>query len=144
MAGALYACCLMRGWRRFTSDSKECEVLLKGATYFENLGIDLLSQLHKTDRQLTPQMLTRTVSILNGRTCLQLASEARALQFLAHISCKNFLETIWFGQILPETSFSQMLLAILFPPYLFALEYRPKKEIGELTSSSSKVEVRWK
>ena len=124
----------MRRLRQFTSDPKECEELLTNSNYFENLAIDLLSQFRETCRNMTLQMLTRTVHILNGRTCLELASDAKALQFLSHISCQNLFDTIWYGQILPDTPFSQMLLAILFPPYLFALKYRSKKDIKEMTS----------
>ena len=141
LAGALYSCCILRAMEKLTPDSKEKEALLENANYFENLAIDLLTQFHQTDSDLSYQILTRSVNLLNGRTCLHIASLGRALRFISHTSCQNLLDIIWFGQIDPSSSFIQILIAIICPPLLFALHYRSKNEIDSMIEIFSENEV---
>ena len=115
-------------------DFKEVEALDENSTYFEQLAIDLLSQCHQTDRELTHKMLTRNVSILNGRSCLQLAATSSAMKFISHPNCLALIDNMWHGQILPTNSTFRILVASFFPPILFTLKYRSRMEIKEMTA----------
>ena len=137
MAAALYACCILREMADQSHDSKEVEALEENANSFEQLAIDLLAQFYETDRDLSHQMLTRSVSVLNGRTCLQIATAAHAIRFVSQSSCLTLLEVVWYGQVLPTNHIWHILLAIIFPPILWTLQYRRKEEIKELTATFS-------
>ncbi len=140
LAGALYACCLLRGLMSHTEDTREKEQLAVNAKFFEQLAIDLLTQFYETDRYLATQMLNREVRLINGRTCLEIAANAEALRFLSHISCQSLLESIWYGQIL-RTSWILLLLTMICPPLLFVLDYRSKEEIKDMTRIQSENDV---
>ena len=135
LAGAIFACFLLRKMANLTNDKDEKYSMIENANFFEKLASELLTECSSTNYDLTMEILLRQVYMLSGRTCLKMAYDCLALKFLTHYSCQNITECIWNGHLLPGHRIFRILIAAIFPPLLLTLNYRGNNEINKLISS---------
>ena len=134
MGAALFACKVLRLLAKLTTNREEIEDLEQNANFFEKLAIDLLTKCYSANSEIAQIILIRGIPSLNGRTCMELAHSAGAIQFLSHICSVRLIDRIWNGHILPGPSLIRILLTTVFPPLLFSLKFRSKAEIQSLMS----------
>ena len=135
LAAALLACHLLRKQADLTTYREESESLLENSSFFEKLSIELITQCYSANNEIAQLLLIRSISILTGRTCIELAYDAGCIQFLSHICCIRLIERVWMGHILPGYRLIRIVFTTLCPPLLFTLKFRSKREIRNLTSS---------
>ena len=129
MAGALFACRILRSLAKQKTSKEDREELLLTASFFEKVSLEILDQLHLAlfpNIRPIEQILLRPVALLNNFNCLQLAEDAQVRKFFFHRECQALVGRIWYGQI-KETSFWKVLQVTLFPPLLFRLKYHKKQ-----------------
>ena len=125
MAGALFACRILRSLAKKKTSKEDREELLLTASFFEKVSLEILDQLHLAlfpNIRPIEQILLRPVALLNNFNCLQLAEDAEIRKFFFHRECQAIVGRIWYGQI-DETSFWKILQVALFPPLFFRLKY---------------------
>ncbi|CAL1532413.1 unnamed protein product [Lymnaea stagnalis] len=100
------------------------------AEEFLSLALELLGHCYKIDDDYTQQLLTYELKNFSEQTCLGLAVLANHRQFIAHTCCQMLLNDLWIGGLrMRKNSTIKVLMGILFPPYLFALDFKSKEEL---------------
>ena len=122
-------------------NNQEKEEFAENRSEFEELAIDLMAQCHSTNPEVAQVVLSRSVKILNDRTCLELAGECEARKCLFHRSCNGLCKEIWNGHILKENSNWLIWFSMIFPPLLFFIHYRDKKEIKSIATLVSNLNL---
>ncbi|XP_064607878.1 transient receptor potential cation channel subfamily M member 3-like isoform X2 [Liolophura sinensis] len=134
MAKALMACKLYKAMAH-VADQDDLEVdisdeLRRYAKEFQILALELLEHCYKIDDDYTQQLLTYELKNFSDQTCLSLAVAAYHREFIAHTCCQILLTDMWMGGLLMRKSTSlKVILCILFPPYIQALEFKSKEEL---------------
>uniref|UniRef100_A0A2C9JU93 TRPM SLOG domain-containing protein n=1 Tax=Biomphalaria glabrata TaxID=6526 RepID=A0A2C9JU93_BIOGL len=97
---------------------------------FLNLALELLNHCYKIDDDYTQQLLTYELKNFSDQTCLGLAVLANHRQFIAHTCCQMLLNDLWIGGLcMRKYSTIKVILGIIFPPFLFALDFKTKEEL---------------
>uniref|UniRef100_A0A2C9JU91 TRPM SLOG domain-containing protein n=1 Tax=Biomphalaria glabrata TaxID=6526 RepID=A0A2C9JU91_BIOGL len=97
---------------------------------FLNLALELLNHCYKIDDDYTQQLLTYELKNFSDQTCLGLAVLANHRQFIAHTCCQMLLNDLWIGGLrMRKYSTIKVILGIIFPPFLFALDFKSKEEL---------------
>ncbi|KFD52861.1 hypothetical protein M513_06171 [Trichuris suis] len=108
-------------------DSELLEALNRKAEHFRSLAVELLDQCYRRDRQLAVQLLTQSLDRWSGHSCLALAVRAGDKAFLSHRCCQRLLDDLWHGGIrVQKNSIFHVLLAVLFPFAIMALDFKSK------------------
>lgn len=95
------------------------------ADSMEQLAIVFVNMCARDDERRAEQLLAREVPALSGRTPLELAYAADAIQFIANDRCQTFLDRVWYGHIKKTQHRGLLIFCALFcPPVLFLLDYR--------------------
>ncbi|XP_052793004.1 transient receptor potential cation channel subfamily M member 3-like isoform X2 [Mya arenaria] len=134
MAKALMACKLYRGMaHEADQDDLEIEIpdeIRKYANEFQTLALELLEHCYKIDDDYTQQLLTYELKNFSEQTCLSLAVEANHREFVAHTCSQMLLNDMWMGGLRMRKNTSlKVILGILIPPYIIALEFKSKEEL---------------
>ncbi|XP_033750310.1 LOW QUALITY PROTEIN: transient receptor potential cation channel subfamily M member 3-like [Pecten maximus] len=134
MAKALMACKLYKAMSH-EADSDDLEVdisdeLRSYAKEFQVLALELLEHCYKIDDDYTQQLLTYELKNFSDQTCLSLAVAANHREFVAHTCCQILLNDMWMGGLqMRKNSSLKVILGILIPPYILALEFKSKEEL---------------
>ncbi|KAK2171560.1 hypothetical protein NP493_1054g00080 [Ridgeia piscesae] len=134
LAKALIACRLYKSMaREAADDALEVDISeeLQGfAREFSSLALDLLEHCHKTDDDLTQQLLTYELRSWSEQTCLALANCANHRDFIAYTSCQILLTEMWMGGLRTRkyASLKVILGILLLFPCLW-MEFRSKEEL---------------
>ncbi|XP_059155365.1 transient receptor potential cation channel subfamily M member 3-like isoform X3 [Physella acuta] len=129
LAGKLYAA------MAHEADQDDLEIELSEefrhyADEFLSLALELLGHCYKIDDDYTQQLLTYELKNFSEQTCLGLAVIANHRQFIAHTCCQVLLNDLWIGGLRMRKNTSlKVILGIIFPPYLFALDFKSKEEL---------------
>ncbi|XP_055889921.1 transient receptor potential cation channel subfamily M member 3-like isoform X5 [Biomphalaria glabrata] len=129
LAGKLYAA------MAHEADQDDLEIELSEefrhyADEFLGLALELLGHCYKIDDDYTQQLLTYELKNFSEQTCLGLAVIANHRQFIAHTCCQVLLNDLWIGGLRMRKNTSlKVILGIIFPPYLFALDFKSKEEL---------------
>ncbi|XP_013397522.1 transient receptor potential cation channel subfamily M member 1-like isoform X2 [Lingula anatina] len=119
--------------REAEQDDLEVEIFEELRTYskeFQNITMELLEVCYKTDADATKQLLTYELKNWSNQTCLSLAVSAVHREFLAHPCCQMLLTDMWMGGLnMRKYTVLKVLMGILIPPLLLALEYKSKEEL---------------
>ncbi|KAJ8304156.1 hypothetical protein KUTeg_017739 [Tegillarca granosa] len=134
MAKALMACKLYKAMAH-EADSDDLEVdifeeLRSYAKEFQVLALELLEHCYKMDDDYTQQLLTYELKNFSDQTCLSLAVAANHRQFIAHTCCQILLNDMWMGGLqMRKNSSLKVILGILMPLYIMALDFKSKEEL---------------
>lgn len=90
----------------------------------------LLDKCYKEDDKLTSQLLTYDLVNWSHWTCLTLAVSANLKDFLSHAACQVLISDLWMGgmKIRKFVTF-KVITALLFPPAIFAIQFKSAKEL---------------
>ncbi|RUS83212.1 hypothetical protein EGW08_009023 [Elysia chlorotica] len=129
LAGQLYASMAHEA----DQDDLEIELSQEFRTYadeFLKLSLELLEHCYKIDDDYTQQLLTYELKNFSEQTCLGLAVIANHRPFIAHTCCQVLLNDLWIGGLRMRKNTSlKVILGIVFPPYILALDFKSKEEL---------------
>lgn len=129
LAGQLYAAMAHEA----DQDDLEIELSQEFRAYadeFLNLSLELLEHCYKIDDDYTQQLLTYELKNFSEQTCLGLAVIANHRPFIAHTCCQVLLNDLWIGGLRMRKNTSlKVILGIVFPPYILALDFKSKEEL---------------
>ncbi|XP_059155361.1 transient receptor potential cation channel subfamily M member 1-like [Physella acuta] len=129
IAGKLYAAMAHEA----EQDDLEIELTEEFQHYadeFLGLALELLGHCYKIDDDYTQQLLTYELKNFSEQTCLSLAVMANHRKFIAHTCCQMLLNDLWIGGLrMRKNSTLKVILGIIFPPYLFVLDFKSKEEL---------------
>ncbi|XP_048583807.1 transient receptor potential cation channel subfamily M member 7 isoform X3 [Nematostella vectensis] len=103
---------------------------------FYDIALGLLDECYKANDVLAQRLLIYHPVYWGGRTSLSLAVASRHEEFVAHSCCQKKLTEIWMGAL--KTGYNgslKVLLGILFPPLIFALEFRSREEMQRVPTT---------
>ncbi|PVD19530.1 hypothetical protein C0Q70_20019 [Pomacea canaliculata] len=134
MAKALVACKLYRAMaHEADQDDLEIELSEEFRSYsneFQVLALELLEHCYKLDDDYSQQLLTYEIKTFSEQTNLSLAVAANHRQFIAHTACQVLLNDLWIGGMRMRKNTSlKVILGILFPPYMLALDFKSREEL---------------
>ena len=90
----------------------------------------LLDKCYKEEDQLTSQLLTYDLVYWSHWTCLTLAVSANLKDFLSHAACQLLINDLWMGGMkIRKHVIPKIIIALLFPPALFAIQFKSAKEL---------------
>lgn len=90
----------------------------------------LLDKCYKEEDQLTSQLLTYDLVNWSHWTCLTLAVSANLKDFLSHAACQLLINDLWMGGMkIRKHVIPKIIAALLFPPALFAIQFKSAKEL---------------
>lgn len=94
------------------------------------MAIGILEKAYKEDDTLTSQLLTYDLVNWSHWTCLNLAVSANLKDFLSHAACQLLISDLWMGgmKIRKNVTF-KVISALIFPPAIFAIEFKSAKEL---------------
>ena len=102
------------GFRRLIIDTISCNgqytqtikslIILTTFTcsFYEQLAVGVLSECYNSNPKSTSQLLVREVETFGKTTTLQLAVEAKNMEFVAHPASQAVLTKIWMGQLVED------------------------------------------
>jgi transient receptor potential cation channel subfamily M protein 3 len=97
---------------------------------FAIFATGLLDRCYKEDDDITNQLLTYDLVNWSHWTCLNLAVAASLKDFLSHTSCQMLLSDLWMGGMkIRKYVTYKVITALLFPPALFAIQFKSAKEL---------------
>ncbi|CAF0758756.1 unnamed protein product [Brachionus calyciflorus] len=111
-------------------DSEISEEFKHYAEEFTNLAVGLLDKAYKEDDKLTSQLLTYDLVNWSHWTCLTLAVSANLKDFLSHAACQLLISDLWMGGMkIRKYVTYKVIAALLFPPAIFAIQFKSAKEL---------------
>lgn len=120
------ACCLLSFIWHY-SNSKQ--INLKKSE-FSNLAVGLLDKCYKEEDELASQLLTYDLVDWSHWTCLTLAVSANLKDFLSHAACQLLINDLWMGGMkIRKHVIFKVIAALLFPPAIFAIQFKSAKEL---------------
>ena len=97
---------------------------------FATFSVGLLDQCYKENVELTNQLLTYDLVNWSHWTCLNLAVAASIKDFLSHTSCQVLFSDLWMGGMkIRKYVTYKVITALLFPPAIFAIQFKSPKEL---------------
>uniref|UniRef100_A0A3B1JAT9 non-specific serine/threonine protein kinase n=1 Tax=Astyanax mexicanus TaxID=7994 RepID=A0A3B1JAT9_ASTMX len=140
MAKALVACKLCRSmcYEAKKSDVVDdtSEELKEYSNEFGTLAVDLLEQSFRQDELMSMKLLTYELKNWSNSTCLKLAVSSRLRPFVAHTCTQMLLSDMWMERLnMRKNSWYKVILSILVPPAILALEYKSKAEMAHIPQS---------
>ncbi|XP_078740906.1 transient receptor potential cation channel subfamily M member 3-like, partial [Lampetra fluviatilis] len=132
MAKALVACKL---YKAMCSEASLTDVvddvsqeLDSNSKEFGQLAVDLLDQVYRQDEQVAMRLLTYELKNWSNSTCLKLAVAGKQRDFIAHTCSQMLLTDMWMGGLrVRKNTFLKVIMGILIPPSILALEYRGRE-----------------
>ncbi|XP_033107562.1 transient receptor potential cation channel subfamily M member 7-like [Anneissia japonica] len=108
----------------------ETAALLKSESEkYSGYAYDLLDICYDMNEKQAKKITVRRHSNWSRYSCLSLAVRASHMKFVAHQCCQAHMNDIWVGKLLTRKAY-KVLLCCIFPPFLFGIKYKSRKEIS--------------
>ncbi|XP_038639896.1 transient receptor potential cation channel subfamily M member 4-like [Scyliorhinus canicula] len=120
VSSGLVACRILREMARYQPEAEGAKVMKEMASKFAQLSLDVFNQCYRHNERRAFRLLVRSCPQWGRATCLQLATEADAWNFLAHDGVQALLNQIWWGEMDRNTSTWKLCLAFFFPPFIYS------------------------
>uniref|UniRef100_UPI00398E55D5 transient receptor potential cation channel subfamily M member 4a n=1 Tax=Pristiophorus japonicus TaxID=55135 RepID=UPI00398E55D5 len=120
VSSGLVACRILREMARHEPEAGGAQAMKEMGAQFEQLALDVFNECYRHSEQRAFRLLVRRCSVWGQATCLQLATEADARNFLAHDGVQALLSQIWWGEMDRNTEVWRMGLAFFCPPFIFS------------------------
>ncbi|XP_078093553.1 transient receptor potential cation channel subfamily M member 5-like [Mustelus asterias] len=143
VSSGLVACRILREMARHQPEAEAATVMKEMAAKFAQLSLDVFNQCYRHSERRAFRLLVRQCPLWGTATCLQLATEADARNFLAHDGVQALLNQIWWGEMDRNTKTWKLCLAFFCPPLIYsklikfsnsAEEQRTEKTASDLDS----------
>ncbi|XP_060040604.1 transient receptor potential cation channel subfamily M member 2 isoform X2 [Erinaceus europaeus] len=118
IAAGLACSRMLRELAREGLDAKRLDATRALANEFESKAIGVFTECCREDREQAEKLLTRVSEAWGGSTCLQLALDAGAMQFMAQGGVQAYLTKVWWGELQEDTGLWRVALCLLTFPLL--------------------------
>uniref|UniRef100_A0A8B9PZT3 Transient receptor potential cation channel subfamily M member 2 n=1 Tax=Apteryx owenii TaxID=8824 RepID=A0A8B9PZT3_APTOW len=99
--------------------------------------LGVFTECYRKDEERAQKLLTRVSEAWGKTTCLQLALEAKNMNFVSHGGVQAFLTKVWWGKMCVDNGLWRVIVCMLFFPLLYTslITFREKKPqpVGCLT-----------
>ncbi len=134
LAKALFAVKLNKALAREAElddlDSEISDQFKKYSDEFATLACGFLEKCYKENDILTSQLLTYDLVNWGNWTCLSFAISANLKDFISHPACQLLISDLWMGGMkIRKYVTIKVIAAILFPPAIFAIQFKSAKEL---------------
>ncbi|XP_041034022.1 transient receptor potential cation channel subfamily M member 4a isoform X3 [Carcharodon carcharias] len=120
VSSGLVACRILREMAHHQPEAEGAQVMKEMAAKFAQLSLDVFNQCYRHNEKRAFCLLVRQCPLWGRATCLQLATEADAWNFLAHDGVQALLNQIWWGEMDRNTETWKLCLAFFCPPFIYS------------------------
>ncbi|XP_078514881.1 transient receptor potential cation channel subfamily M member 2-like isoform X2 [Lissotriton helveticus] len=104
---------------RMEEHAETSNEMLALADRFGQRAVGVLSECCVKNENYAEELLTRVSVAWGGSSCLQLAVDANAKDFMSHGGVQMFLTKIWWGKLSTINSTFTVILCVLFLPLIY-------------------------
>ncbi|XP_048362343.1 transient receptor potential cation channel subfamily M member 2 isoform X1 [Sphaerodactylus townsendi] len=119
IAAALACSKILKELSKEEDDTDSTEEMLTLAEEYEHRAIGVFTECHRKDEERAQKLLIRISDAWGKTTCLQLALEAKNMNFVSHGAVQAFLTKVWWGKMSVDNGICQVILCMLFFPLLY-------------------------
>ncbi|XP_074859743.1 transient receptor potential cation channel subfamily M member 2 [Carettochelys insculpta] len=110
-------------------DTDGVEEMLALAEEYEHRAIGVFTECYRKDEERAQKLLVRVSEAWGKTTCLQLALEAKNMNFVSHGGVQAFLTRVWWGQLCVDNGLWRVTLCTLLFPLIYTgfVAFREKR-----------------
>uniref|UniRef100_A0A8B9ZZE3 Transient receptor potential cation channel subfamily M member 2 n=1 Tax=Anas zonorhyncha TaxID=75864 RepID=A0A8B9ZZE3_9AVES len=129
MVAALACSKILKELAKEEEDTDTTDEMLALAEQYENKAIGVFTDCYRKDEERAQKLLIRVSEAWGKTTCLQLALEAKNMNFVAHGGVQAFLTKVWWGKLCIDNGLWRVIACMLFFPLLYTslITFREKK-----------------
>ncbi|XP_067157599.1 transient receptor potential cation channel subfamily M member 2 [Apteryx mantelli] len=129
MVAALACSKILKELAKEEEDTDTTEEMLALAEQYEHKAIGVFTECYRKDEERAQKLLTRVSEAWGKTTCLQLALEAKNMNFVSHGGVQAFLTKVWWGKMCVDNGLWRVIVCMLFFPLLYTslITFREKK-----------------
>ncbi|XP_060705249.1 transient receptor potential cation channel subfamily M member 4a isoform X2 [Hemiscyllium ocellatum] len=120
VSSGLVACRILREMARYQPEAEGAQRMKEMAAKFAQLSLDVFNQCYRHNEKRAFRLLVRQCPLWGSATCLQLANEADARNFLAHDGVQALLNQIWWGEMDRNTETWKLCIAFFCPLFIYS------------------------
>ncbi|NXY39253.1 TRPM2 protein, partial [Pomatorhinus ruficollis] len=119
MAAALACSKILKELAKEEEDTDTTDDMLALAEEYEHKAIGVFTDCYRKDEERAQKLLTRVSEAWGKTTCLQLALEAKNMNFVSHGGVQAFLTKVWWGKLSVDNGLWRVIMCMLFFPLLY-------------------------
>ncbi|XP_010218670.1 PREDICTED: transient receptor potential cation channel subfamily M member 2 isoform X1 [Tinamus guttatus] len=129
MAAGLACSKILKELAKEEEDTDTTEEMLALAEQYEHKAIGVFTECYRKDEERAQKLLTRVSEAWGKTTCLQLALEAKNMNFVSHGGVQAFLTKVWWGKMCVDNGLWRVIVCMLFFPLLYTnlITFREKR-----------------
>uniref|UniRef100_A0A8C5T733 Transient receptor potential cation channel subfamily M member 2 n=1 Tax=Malurus cyaneus samueli TaxID=2593467 RepID=A0A8C5T733_9PASS len=116
MAAALACSKILKELAKEEEDTDTTDDMLALAEQYEHKAIGVFTECYRKDEERAQKLLTRVSEAWGKTTCLQLALEAKNMNFVSHGGVQAFLTKVWWGKLCVDNGLWRVITCMLFFP----------------------------
>ncbi|XP_078514898.1 transient receptor potential cation channel subfamily M member 2-like [Lissotriton helveticus] len=135
IVGALACSKILRALSKEEKDTNNKTAMKALADRFEERASGVFSECCGKNKVRAEQLLTRRSLGWGETTCMELATNAKAMNFMSNGGVQKFLTKIWWGKLSVDNSLTRLLFCMVFFPLIYTgfITFRSKKS-GKLST----------
>uniref|UniRef100_A0A8C3TC93 Transient receptor potential cation channel subfamily M member 2 n=1 Tax=Chelydra serpentina TaxID=8475 RepID=A0A8C3TC93_CHESE len=119
IAGALACSKILKELSKEEDDTDSMEEMLTLAEEYEHRAIGVFTECYRKDEERAQKLLIRVSEAWGKTTCLQLALEAKNMNFVSHGGIQAFLTKVWWGKLCVDNGLWRVILCMVFFPLIY-------------------------
>ncbi|XP_061490401.1 transient receptor potential cation channel subfamily M member 2 isoform X2 [Rhineura floridana] len=129
IAAALACSKILKELSKEEDDTDSTEEMLNLAEEYEYRAIGVFTECYRKDEERAQKLLIRVSDAWGKTTCLQLALEAKNMNFVSHGGIQAFLTKVWWGKLSVDNGLCWVIMCMLFFPLLYTglITFRDKR-----------------
>ncbi|XP_053896501.1 transient receptor potential cation channel subfamily M member 2 isoform X3 [Malaclemys terrapin pileata] len=129
IAGALACSKILKELSKEEDDTDSMEEMLTLAEEYEHRAIGVFTECYRKDEERAQKLLIRVSEAWGKTTCLQLALEAKNMNFVSHGGIQAFLTKVWWGKLCVDNGLWRVILCVVFFPLIYTsfVTFREKR-----------------
>ncbi|OXB58661.1 hypothetical protein ASZ78_003628 [Callipepla squamata] len=129
MAAALACSKILKELAKEEEDTDTTDEMLALAEQYEHKAIGVFTECYRKDEERAQKLLVRVSEAWGKTTCLQLALEAKNMNFVSHGGVQAFLTKVWWGKMCVDNGLWRVIMCMLFFPLLYTnlIAFREKR-----------------
>ncbi|XP_048811178.1 transient receptor potential cation channel subfamily M member 2 isoform X1 [Lagopus muta] len=129
MVAALACSKILKELAKEEEDTDTTDEMLALAEQYEHKAIGVFTECYRKDEERAQKLLVRVSEAWGKTTCLQLALEAKNMNFVSHGGVQAFLTKVWWGKMCVDNGLWRVIVCMLFFPFLYTsfITFREKK-----------------
>uniref|UniRef100_A0A8C8SFY4 Transient receptor potential cation channel subfamily M member 2 n=1 Tax=Pelusios castaneus TaxID=367368 RepID=A0A8C8SFY4_9SAUR len=128
-AAALACSKILKELAKEEDDTDSMEEMLLLAEDYEHRAIGVFTECYRKDEERSQKLLIRVSEAWGKTTCLQLALEAKNMNFVSHGGIQAFLTKVWWGKLCVDNGLWRVIMCMAFFPLIYTsfITFREKR-----------------